>query len=418
MTKNLLKINLSSNPFVGTGKYISIELPKGWQVNILHMEGGLLPSIHKASTIKEVIKSPLGPRLSEICKGKKSAVILFDDITRGTRVYEAVPYILDELKAGGIKDIRFIAALGAHSPHTLKHHTMKLGKDVVETYLTYNHNPFSLCEHIGNTRNGVRLRLNKEFLSCDVKIGIGAIVPHSFMGFGGGGKIVLPGVSHIDTIEENHRMLLSENIPKETWGLGVVSKNPFLEDVEDAVRLSGLDFKVDFIVGYGGRTIDVVAGSPSEVFRAGVRKASKHYRTLAKGKADIVIANSAFKVSEAVISFDQATSLVNDGGDVVLITDTTEGQVIHYLFGPFGTKYGGNMWMKKKSLPDSIGRLIVQSPLKDISSECYFGPGVLWTHTWDETVELIMERWKDKSPKVFVLPDATIQLIERVKTDA
>ena len=48
-------------------------------------------------------------------------------------------------------------------------------------------------------------------MACDLKIGIGCIVPHAFSGFGGGGKIILPGVSHIDSIAYNHGTVVKEH---------------------------------------------------------------------------------------------------------------------------------------------------------------------------------------------------------------
>jgi len=56
------------------------------------------------------------PPLRELAQGKKEAVIIFDDMTRVTRVAEIVPFVLEELAAAGIPDsnIRFVAALGCH----------------------------------------------------------------------------------------------------------------------------------------------------------------------------------------------------------------------------------------------------------------------------------------------------------------
>ncbi len=401
-------VNLTTNPFIGSSRKVSVKLPKGFEVRILHMNGWRTKGAG-ARDIERSIKNPIGsPRIKDISKGKKSAAILFDDVSRGTRVYEVIPIILDELAAAGIKDVRFIAALGAHAPHTLKHHEAKLGKDVLERFPVFNHNPFGCCTHVGNSRSGVPIKINSEFMACDVKIGIGSIVPHSFMGFGGGGKIVLPGVSHIETIVENHRKLESSPDVKP----GATDGNPFLEDVFDALKLSGLHFKVDFIVGYGGKTLKVLAGDPFQVFTEGVKLAKRIYSTPVGEKVDVVIANSAFKVNEAGVSLDVSEEVVSQDGDIVIISDTEEGQVVHFAMGNFGPHCQERKFMAGKPSKRS-GRIILQSPLRDIVGESYLGPlgSVIWTRNWDETLEILKERWKGKA-KVGILPDATIQFIK------
>jgi hypothetical protein len=39
---------------------------------------------------------------------------------------------------------------------------------------------------------------------ADLKIGVGFITPHPIAGFGGGGKIVIPGLGSMETIQSNH----------------------------------------------------------------------------------------------------------------------------------------------------------------------------------------------------------------------
>ena len=48
--------------------------------------------------------------------------------------------------------------------------------------------------------------MNTEVVKCDYKIALGSIVPHGFAGFGGGAKIILPGIASFETIRAMHRM--------------------------------------------------------------------------------------------------------------------------------------------------------------------------------------------------------------------
>ena len=55
-----------------------------------------------------------------------------------------------------------------------------------------------------------KIFINEEVMKCDFKIAIGMVVPHPASGFGGGGKIIMPGVASFDTIEHNHRMTVAD----------------------------------------------------------------------------------------------------------------------------------------------------------------------------------------------------------------
>src|SRR4030042_471186 len=77
----------------------------------------------------------------------------------------------------------------------------KLGQEYLERFLVFQHNPWENCVPVGTTSHGNPLAVNREVMSCDLKIGIGSILPHPQVGFGGGGKIILPGGSHVARLE-------------------------------------------------------------------------------------------------------------------------------------------------------------------------------------------------------------------------
>src|SRR4030042_1538824 len=76
---------------------------------------------------------PRMPPLREYAKGKKEVAILFDDLTRSTRVFEIIPYILEELAEAGIQDdqVRFIAAIANHQALDRASMVKKLGEAMV-----------------------------------------------------------------------------------------------------------------------------------------------------------------------------------------------------------------------------------------------------------------------------------------------
>ena len=174
-----------------------LSFPDRWQVDNL-TSPGLEKPVLSPQQIEERVNNPIdGPKLAELARGKKEAVIVFDDMTRPTPVKTVAPYVLDALHQAGLKkeQIRFIWALGSHGTYDMLAARKKLGDKIVENYPVYNHDAFQNTLHSGKTPGGIEVWLNREFMACDLKIGIGCVTPHIHVGFGGGAKIILPGVA-------------------------------------------------------------------------------------------------------------------------------------------------------------------------------------------------------------------------------
>lgn len=393
---------------------MELHFPPSWSIFFCPMKGGE----KKKLTPKEMEKAflnPIGSKpIQELAKGKKEVAILFDDMARPTPVFEIAPFILMELEKAGIADkqIRFIAALGAHGAHTAIDFKKKLGQVILDRFPVYNHHPFDHCTYLGKTSRGTPVSINQEVMACDLKIGIGCIVPHSFSGFGGGGKIILPGVSHIDSITYNHEVLVQGH--PECIGLGKIEGNIPRLDIEEATKMAGLDVKIDSILNLRGEITGLFVGDPILEHRKGMDLAKKVYATTPKKNMDIVVVNAYSKPNESAIApFIGIPSLKEEGGDLVIIANEPAGQMVHYLFGQFGNCGEGRLQLPQP-LPTKVKRFIVLSPFKDHVGSCFFGKGssILWVNTWEKVLDLLKTEWKHKA-NVAVYPDGTIQYFEK-----
>src|SRR3990170_2322761 len=185
---------------------MDLDFPDSWDVHFCPPRGHDRPRL-SAEEMQRAFDSPFGtPPLRELARGRKQVAILFDDITRPTRTHEIASYVLKEPAAAGISDdqIRFIAAVGTHGAHDNLAHRLKLGQEILERFPVFNHNPYENCVEVGTTSRGTRLAGNREGMNCDLRLAIGCVLPHPQVGFGGGGKIILPGGSHIDSITHFH----------------------------------------------------------------------------------------------------------------------------------------------------------------------------------------------------------------------
>jgi len=397
-------------------KELELRLPDSWQAEVYNMAGFDRPAM-KPDEMKVAITNLIGsPPIRELARGKNKVVIIFDDMTRVTRVAEVVPFVLEELAEAGIPDdrIQFICATGAHMAWDRVSFEKKLGREVLTRFPVYNHNPFNKVTRVGTTSYGTELYVNAEVMKCDLKIAIGSVVPHPNTGFGGGGKIILPGVCSMETIEHYHRKEdeFKQRYPnKQVTGMGVFNDNPLRLNIKEAAALTGLDVKVDCLVNMWGETVAIFAGALEPTYEAAVREAKAHYLTPeAKGEG-IVIANTFAKANEGImIGLNTAFKVISDkGGDVVLIANAPDGQVTHYLLGTFGRTIRGNMELEAK-IPQNVNHVIVYTEYPDIAGQVYIEKSdkVLFMDNWDNVLKTLQE-FHGAGTKVAVYPDAEIQ---------
>ncbi len=389
---------------------LEIEVPDDWEVEICPMRGAQNTPL-TIEQMEAAIQNPIGsPTIKELAKGKKTAVILFDDMTRPTRVYEIAPIVLRELMAGGIaeEDITFVCALGTHGALTQNEFRKKLGEDIVRRFRVFNHNTYENCVEVGTTSRGTRMLVNREVAEADLRVGIGCVTAHAQVGFSGGGKIMLPGVAHVDSITHYH--LDVEAMAKETTGLGNFDNNVMRFDIEEAARLANLDFKVDVIVNSRGATTALFAGDFMEVHKEAVKLAKDIYATEPRPRnRDLIISNAFAKPNEMTIGIVLgAMALENISGTLVIIANSPEGQVVHYLLGRFGRNYGGRQY-PVGTVPPSINLIIMAPHLDKNFGDWVSNPEVItFTTDWDETMGLLRDSLKGGA-RVSVLPNATMQ---------
>jgi nickel-dependent lactate racemase len=388
---------------------LEIDLPEAWDVELCPMRGAQRPALGDRE-LAHAIRNPIAsPPLRELAQGKRKAVVVFDDMTRPTPVDRIAPVVVEELLAGGIEEekISFVCALGTHGALTQVELRKKIGSEILERFRVYNHNCYENCTPVGTTSRGTPLAVNREVMSADLKVAIGCVTAHANTGFSGGGKIILPGVSHIDSIAHYHI-----EVPKEapdSVGLGNFDRNVMRLDIEEAARMAGLDFKIDVVVNESGAVSGVFAGDLVAAYEKAVAEAKVLYALDPKPKAkDIVISNAFIKPNEmAIAALVGMLGLDGFRGTVVIIANAPEGQVVHYLLGRFGEDYGGRQY-PVASIPGSV-RLVIQTPYRDKTFADWFGnpDAVLWTRGWDET-RAELERTHGPGARVAVVPSATM----------
>ena len=408
-----MKMKLPHNAFQGNAP-VELDLPDSWQVSCHPMPGDSMPPL-TMEQIRSRLESPIGaPPLSELARGKQRVCIVFDDITRGTPTHLMARAVVDILLEAGVKKehILFLCALGTHGAHSREDHVAKLGADIVHDFPVYNHNCYENNVCIGKTKRGFDVCINGEFLKSDLRIGLGAITPHTMNGFGGGGKLLFPGIASIDTIQQNHitaTKYLQERKLNSSKMTGNLQMRGMREEIEEMTRMAGQFFKVDCLYNSALELIDLYAGDPIEEYYAAIPAAQEAYGIAPVTGVDIAIVNVNGKPMEATIATGFGAMAIRPGGDVVIVDLTRRGQATHYLFGSFGLSTGGRMMGGMPAVRPEVARYICWMPYPDLGTAHWFGEmeKQVYVDTWEEVLELLQQR-HGPGAKVAVITDGTL----------
>ncbi len=410
----LMEYEWSDNPHE-----VDYYVPDSWDVTVHHIAGYQKPVL-TPEQISSAVASPIGSsRIRELAKGKKKVCILFDDLTRGTPTYKLIPAVLAELKMGGIADnqIEFICAQGNHQISDRSLVARKVGEDIVAKYPVFFHVPFFNCTPLGKTSFGTRVEINTEVLSCDLKIAIQATTPHSTYGFGGGGKIVMPGISSLESVYEHHGVThraFREMLRKTPDATGVFDGNPQPQDAMEIAKMVGINFVVNCLLNEKGDVTDIFSGDIAEAHKAAVAVAKEHYQVPDTRDNDIAIANAYCKAIEANHAVAAAYIAVKrTGGTAVTIANTHQGQLMHYLNSAWGMNAGGrNPSRGGHSMPVWINHCVFYSEFPEARNRFRWAENdlarVLFPTNWTEVISKLIE-WHGFNAKVAVFPDGTNQ---------
>ena len=392
---------------------LALPLPEDWATEIVQMSGNNQPPLTQEK-LRAALSNPLSSLpLRELARGKKEVVIIFDDHTRATRISEIAPLVLDELAAAGIPDnyIRFVCALGLHSPMYRPHFVKKLGQDIVSRFPVCNHNAFGNCAYAGTTETfGTKVYINEGVMKCDLKIAIGLVVPHHLAGFSGGGKIIVPGIASYETTQHNHlsghKIREKHNNPQ--VGMGLYDNNPLCQDIDEAARMIGVDFLINCLINGQGKTTAIYAGDLTSAHHEAVREAKSHYLTPKLIQRDIIIANISSPNNVTAVGLIISFPSLSNDGDLVLIANYPEGRVPHYLSG----RWGKDTWAvqhHRVTIPEQVNRIIVYNEYPHPGSNWFDDDDrIIYCHKWQEVISRLQDS-HNHNVKVTIFPNADIQ---------
>lgn len=322
---------------------------------------------NEAKAIQKSLKDPTGSQpLCELVQQKSKVLILVDDLTRPTPRDKILPVLLDELNQFGVEDenITIMVALGTHRYMTEEELKIYLGKEVTHQVEIVNHewkNKNQLV-NIGQTKSGIPVIVNRRVIEADFVIGVGSIVPHNLAGYGGGAKIVQPGICSWETTGRTHLMPLEND---EWLDLVGKSNNRVRLEIEQIAREVGLKFIVNVVINAKQELVCIVSGDPVKAHREGIRHAREIYERPIPQLADVVVV-SAYPAEidywQGLKPLSYAQHGLKKGGTAILVGLFPEGvSDVH----PELEKYGRYSYQEAKELlkTEQIEDLVCASTL-------------------------------------------------------
>ena len=99
------------------------------------------------------------------------------------------------------------------------------------------------------------LKINRTFLQSDIKVGVGSVLPHSFAGYSGGAKLMLPGLADLQATARSHKF-----VQMGLRGGRDPNQNRFRLEIEQLARQLGFQYAVCIVPNSRRETAGVVCG--------------------------------------------------------------------------------------------------------------------------------------------------------------
>jgi nickel-dependent lactate racemase len=277
-------------------KKVDLDLPDAWNLLGVCEPAGCDALADPAAACAAALAAPIGaPPLVELARGKKKVAIVVEDVSRPAPVHLFSGPVARALAEAGVPDeaVTVVTALGVHAAMTEEETAKKFGAEVLARFRWVNHdpNPGDHLAYLGATKRGTPVWINRLAAEAELVVTLGCVEPHIIACFGGGAKMIVPGVAGGPTIAANHAL---NTRPGSFNHVGLdPERNPMRLDLEEAAAMLAPPLFVVNAVLRGDQSIArIVAGHPVQAHREGCRTAAAIFGAPVPRQADVVVTSS------------------------------------------------------------------------------------------------------------------------------
>ncbi len=297
-------------------------------------------SLDKDSFKKQLIKSLPGNDDPYLNVG-----IIVADKTRLCGYPEYLPWLIEVLESKGSRkeNITFYIAYGTHPRQTEEESFQSYG-EVYKEYTFIHHDCYdeSALIQLGTTSRGTPVKVNRDAIASRLLITFGALTHHYFAGYGGGRKLIFPGLADRRSIYKNHSLFLDRENKTLSGGCqpGNLEGNPVSEDLKEIDAMMPPKISIHGLLNSKGEVADLLVGKSYEEFEEACKIHDSFYRSGLDESYNLVIASSGgypkdINFIQAHKSIHNAASFVKTGGRLIILSECIDGIASDYFLKYF-----------------------------------------------------------------------------------
>jgi nickel-dependent lactate racemase len=279
-----------------------------------------------AAAVDRAVESLLG----RAAVAGRDVLVLLPDRTRPFPFDGVLPPFVSALLAAGADPGRIVFAIASGTHVTDPADLAPLRRLLPAAPAVLAPLPEDRMVSVGTTRRGTDVRVHPRLLEADVVFSLDALALHYFAGFGGGGKMLFPGLGARASIAANHRLSLA---PERGLAPGVepgrTHDNPVALDLREAHDLLPRAHHLTLVPSEGEAGFAVVPWSDYAEFDRACSAFAAECRRGERHGADVVLAFAegavAIDVVQAHKALFHAALYARDGADVILFAECAEG---------------------------------------------------------------------------------------------
>ncbi|MBI4671988.1 MAG: nickel-dependent lactate racemase [Chloroflexi bacterium] len=308
--------------------HLTFDIPDSFHTQIL-APAPISAAPDPAHAVNHALDNPVGGVRLENLARARSVAIAINDKTRPVPLPILLPPLLRRLAAIGAPKnaITFVIANGVHPPMTQNEFGTILPADLLTDYRVVSHNAedrTSLVD-LGETQRGTPVWINRNYVNADLRIVVGNLEPHQFMGFSGGVKTAAVGVCGKETINHNHAMMLDPRA-----NIARYDDNPARQDVEEIGKRIGVHFALNALINENKQIVHVIAGDPHAVMPRAIPRVMELYQVRVSEPFDLMITSPGghpkdINLYQSQKALAHATFVTKEGGTVILAAACPEG---------------------------------------------------------------------------------------------
>jgi lactate racemase len=306
---------------------IPFDLPE--QTKVLH------PNEPETRITASQFASRLSHELQRLNPHLVNVAIVVGDKTRLCGYRKFLPVLLGTLENFGAapESITVFIGYGTH-PRQTKEACLSAYGDIYRKFRFVHHDCLDTTAfvNLGETSRGTSVLIRRDIVDAGFLITFGAISHHYFAGYGGGRKLIFPGLGHQESIYHNHGLFL--DLERQTLSLdcrsGILDGNPLAEDLAEFETFRPADLAVHGILDHNGHVRDLLPGVGVDHFRRVCAEFGKNYETTATDQFDGVIASCGgypkdINFIQSHKAIDNAAKFVRNGGSLIVLAECPDG---------------------------------------------------------------------------------------------